>query len=409
MKKTFKILFFVKRTRVAKNGEVPVQVKVTVNRERAEVSINLTVKPESWNAATEKAIGKDRKSVELNSRLDTVRFRLMEIYREMELNAEYITVRKIVDKYLGVETKPPIMLLEIFRDHNKKCQKLMGKDMSVSTVKRYETSYRHTEEFIKLNYQKEDIPIEDVNYQFVKDYEFFLKTERNCCHNSTMKYLKNFKKIIRIAIANEWLHKDPFMNFKVTFEEVKREFLEQHELEKIMSKEFKIERLSSVRDILVFCCYTGLAFSDVKTLSQEHLVTDNEDEFWIRKPRVKTNNMCNIPLLDIPKQILDKYRNHPICQKSGVLLPVLSNQKMNAYLHEIAEVCGIKKDITTHTARHNNYSFLLKMSDLQFSFPSTGNDLETSKLLFLSFFYIKNPKSDFFSKNIILSSIIPHR
>lgn len=352
MKRTFKILFFIKRTRVAKNREVPVQLKVTVNKERIEVSINLTINPDLWNSAAEKSTGKDRKSIELNSHLDTVCFRLMEIYREMGLNVEDITARKIVDKYLGVDTSPKIMLLEIFRDHNDKCQKLIGKDMSVSTVKRYETSYRHTEEFIKLNYQKEDIPIEDVNYQFVKDYEFFLKTERNCNHNSTMKYLKNFKKIIRIAIANEWLHKDPFMNFKMTFEEVEREFLEEQDLAKIMNKEFDIERLSCVRDILIFCCYTGLAFSDVKTLSEEHLVIDNEGELWIRKSRIKTNNMCNIPLLDIPKQILEKYKNHPICQKNGVLLPVLSNQKMNTYLHEIAEVYGIKKEITTHTARH---------------------------------------------------------
>lgn len=352
MKRTFRILFFVKRTRIAKNGEIPVQLKVTVNRERVEVSINMTIQPDLWNVATEKSIGKDRKSVELNSRLDTIRFRLMEIYREMELNAEDITARKIVNKYLGIETKTKIMLLGIFRDHNEKCNKLIGKDMSASTVKRYETAYRHTEKFIRLNYKVDDIAIEDVNYQFIKDYEFFLKTERNCNHNSTMKYLKNFKKIVRIALANEWLKKDPFMNFRMTFEEVEREFLEQHELDTIMSKDFKIERLSCVRDILVFCCMTGLAFSDVKTLSKEHLVTDNEGELWIRKPRVKTKNMCNIPLLDIPKQILEKYEDHPICVKKGVLLPVLSNQKMNTYLREIADLCGIEKSISTHTARH---------------------------------------------------------
>lgn len=352
MKRTFKILFFVKRSRVTKNGEVPVQLKVTVNKVRIEVSINLTVNPDVWNSSTEKAIGKDRKSIELNNRLDTVRFRLMEIYREMERNAEEITARKIVNKYQGVETEPKITLLSIFRDHNEKCKKLTGKDMSLSTVKRYETSYRHTEEFIKFNYKKDDIAIEDVNYQFVKDYEFFLKTEHNCNHNSTMKYLKNFKKIIRIAIANEWLQKDPFMNVKMTYEEVDRGFLEQHELEKIMNKEFEIERLSNVRDILVFCCFTGLAFSDVKTLSPEHLVTDNEGMLWIRKARVKTSNMCNIPLLDIPKKILEKYENHPICRKKNVLLPVLSNQKMNSYIREIADLCEIKKSITTHTARH---------------------------------------------------------
>ena len=344
--------FFVKRTRVAKNGEVPVKLKVTVNKEKIEVSINQKINPDLWSSVTEKSTGKDRKSLEINSRLDSIRFRLMEIYREMEINGEEITAEKIVNKYKGVETESKITLLAIFQEHNERCHKLEGKDMSRSTIMRYETACRHTQEFIQFQYKKEDVDIEEVNYQFVKDYEFFLKTQRDCNHNSTMKYLKNFKKIVRIALANEWLKKDPFMNFKMTYEEVEREFLEYHELAKIMQKEFEIERLANVRDILVFCCFTGLAFSDVKTLSQEHLVTDNEGALWIRKQRIKTNNMCNIPLLDIPQRILEKYENHPVCQKKGVLLPVLSNQKMNTYLREIADVCGIKKTITTHTARH---------------------------------------------------------
>ena len=349
---TFKVSFFVKRTRVAKNGEVPVKLKVTVNKEKIEVSINQKINPDLWSSVTEKSTGKDRKSLEINSRLDSIRFRLMEIYREMEINGEEITAEKIVNKYKGVETESKITLLAIFQEHNERCHKLEGKDMSRSTIMRYETACRHTQEFIQFQYKKEDVDIEEVNYQFVKDYEFFLKTQRDCNHNSTMKYLKNFKKIVRIALANEWLKKDPFMNFKMTYEEVEREFLEYHELAKIMQKEFEIERLANVRDILVFCCFTGLAFSDVKTLSQEHLVTDNEGALWIRKQRIKTNNMCNIPLLDIPQRILEKYENHPVCQKKGVLLPVLSNQKMNTYLREIADVCGIKKTITTHTARH---------------------------------------------------------
>lgn len=352
MKRTFSVLFFVKRSRVTKNGEVAIQLKVTVNKEKIEVSINQTINPDLWNSSTEKATGKDRKSLEINSRLNSIRFRLMEIYREMEINGEDISARKIVNKYKGIETEPRITLLSIFQEHNERCHKLEGKDMSRSTIMRYETAYRHTQEFIQFQYKKDDVDIEEVNYQFVKDYEFFLKTERDCNHNSTMKYLKNFKKIIRIALANEWLKKDPFMNFKMTYEEVEREFLEYHELEKIMQKEFEIERLANVRDILVFCCFTGLAFSDVKTLSKEHLVTDNESALWIRKQRIKTNNMCNIPLLDIPQKILEKYETHPVCQKKGVLLPVLSNQKMNTYLREIADVCGIKKTITTHTGRY---------------------------------------------------------
>lgn len=201
--------------------------------------------------------------------------------------------------------------------------------MTESTFKRYETSYRHTQEFIKYRYRQDDLNIEEVNYQFVKDYEFFLKTARLCNHNSTMKYLKNFKKIIRIALANEWLKKDSFYNIKLTYEEVDSVFLEDHEIQLIIDKKISTGRLAVVRDIFLFCCYTGLAFSDVKSLKKDHLSLDNDNAMWIRKRRVKTDNMCNIPLMDIPTAILDKYKEHPICIKKGLLLPVLCNQKMN--------------------------------------------------------------------------------
>lgn len=225
--------------------------------------------------------------------------------------------------------------------------------MSPATVERYETCYRHTQEFIRDCFGKDDVSLEEVNHKFIVDYEFFLKTKRNCCHNTATKYLKNFKKIIRIALANEWMKKDPFVNIRFHLDEVEPDFLEDHEIKKIMDKPIKIERLAMVRDTFIFCCFTGLAFSDVKGLKREHLAMDNNGALWIRKRRQKTNNMCNIPLLDIPKQILERYRNHPNCIKNDTLLPVPCNQKMNAYLKEIADICGIEKELTTHTGRHS--------------------------------------------------------
>ena len=174
---------------------------------------------------------------------------------------------------------------------------------------------------------------------------------KNCSHNTTTKYLKNFKKITNIALCNEHITKDPFAKISFHFEEVERDFLEDHELQAVINKEFTIERLANVRDIFVFCSLTGLSFSDVKQLKDEHIVRDNNGALWIRKRRQKTKNMCNIPLLDIPRNILDKYKGSLAC-KNGALLPVLTNQRMNSYLKEIADLCGITKQISTHTARH---------------------------------------------------------
>lgn len=350
---TFKILFFVQKTRVAKNGEVPVLLRVTVNGRRAVTSVNLKVDPAKWNAVAGKSVGNTRKDYELNARIDTIRARVMQIHRRMELDGKPISAQKIVDKYLGRDEKPVIMLMDIFREHNEKCRKLSGNGMAPGTVERYETSYKHTAAFISLVYGKEDVPVADVDHKFITDYEFYLRTERNCSHNSAVKYLKNFGKIIRIALANGYITKNPFANIKFKLEEVDRDFLEDHEIKAIMEKPIVIERLAQVRDAFVFCCMSGLAFSDIKGLKPEHIVRDNNGALWIRKKRQKTGNMCNIPLLDPAREILERYKDHPVCLDRGVLLPVLCNQKMNAYLAEIADICGIKKHISTHVARHS--------------------------------------------------------
>jgi len=350
---TFKILFVAKRSKITKSGEMPVMLRVTLNGERCETSVNLKVKPEKWNAVAERLIGNTREDQELNFRIDTIRMRILQTYRELEFDQEKITAKKIIDRYLGRDTAPTIMLLDVFREHNERCHKLAGKDMAPSTVQRYETSMKHTANFIKFNFKKEDIPIADVNHKFIKDYEFYLKTERDCSHNSATKYLKNFKKIIRIALANEYITKDPFANIRFTLDEVERDFLEDSEIQRIIDKPISIGRLAVVRDIFVFQCFTGLSYSDVKGLKKEHIATDNNGKQWIRKKRQKTNNMCNIPLLDVAQQIMDKYKDHPECIRKGILLPVLCNQKLNAYLKELADICGIEKQISSHTGRHS--------------------------------------------------------
>ena len=350
---TFKILFVTKQSRITRSGEMPVFLRVTVNGQRCETSISLKVKPEKWNSSAERLIGDSRESQELNFRLDTIRMRIMQIYREMEFDRETITAKKIIDRYQGRDVEPTIMLLDVFREHNERCHKLAGKDMAPATVTRYETSLKHTANFIQFNFRKDDIPIAEVNHKFITDYEFYLKTERNCSHNSATKYLKNFKKIIRIALTNEYITKDPFANIRFTLDEVERDFLEDSEIQRIIDKPISIGRLAVVRDIFVFQCFTGLSYSDVKGLRQEHIVTDNNEKLWIRKKRQKTNNMCNIPLLDVAQQIMDKYKNHHECIHKGTLFSVPCNQKLNAYLKELADICGIEKKISSHTGRHS--------------------------------------------------------
>ena len=349
---TFGLLFYIRRDKTNKRGEAPVFMRLTINGERADASIKRFIEPHAWNSAKGKANEKSRGGKDLNLYLDAISANILRIQRDLELDKKEVSAQIILNRYLGKEQSDRHTLMEVFRAHNEKCRALSGISLAPATVIRYETTLRLTEEFLQKNYKKEDCYLDEVTNQFIEDFEFFLKTVRRCCHNTTTKYLLNFKKIIRIALAKGWMKKDPFAQVHFHFEPVEREFLEKQELKAMLNKEITITRLAQVRDIFCFCCLTGLAFTDVQQLKPEHLVADIHGKIWIRKARQKTKNMCNIPLLDEAQKIIDCYRDHPYCQTHGVLLPVCSNQKMNSYLKELADICGIRKNLSTHCARH---------------------------------------------------------
>lgn len=349
---TFGLLFYIRRDKTNKKGEAPVFMRLTINGERADASIKRFIEPHAWNSAKGKANEKSRGGKDLNLYLDAISANILRIQRDLELDKKEVSAQIILNRYLGKEQSDRHTLMEVFRAHNEKCRALSGISLAPGTVIRYETSLRLTEAFLRTTYKKEDCYLDEITHQFVEDYDFYLRTVRRCCHNTTTKYLLNFKKIIRIALAKGWMKKDPFAQVHFHFEPVEREFLEKQELKVLLNKEITITRLAQVRDIFCFCCLTGLAFMDVQQLKPEHLVADIHGKIWIRKARQKTKNMCNIPLLDDAQKILDRYKDHPYCQTHGVLLPVCSNQKMNSYLKELADICGIRKNLSTHCARH---------------------------------------------------------
>lgn len=345
-------MFYIRRDKTNKKGEAPVFMRLTINGERADASIKRFIEPHAWNSAKGKANEKSRGGKDLNLYLDAISANILRIQRDLELDKKEVSAQIILNRYLGKEQSDRHTLMEVFRAHNEKCRALSGISLAPGTVIRYETSLRLTEAFLRTTYKKEDCYLDEITHQFVEDYDFYLRTVRRCCHNTTTKYLLNFKKIIRIALAKGWMKKDPFAQVHFHFEPVEREFLEKQELKVLLNKEITITRLAQVRDIFCFCCLTGLAFMDVQQLKPEHLVADIHGKIWIRKARQKTKNMCNIPLLDEAQKIINRYRDHPYCQTHGVLLPVCSNQKMNSYLKELADICGIRKNLSTHCARH---------------------------------------------------------
>ena len=204
----------------------------------------------------------------------------------------------------------------------------------------------------KKKYDSPDLDIKKLNYEFITDFEFFLKTSKGCAHNTVMHYIKKLKKVIRECVAKDWLPKDPFSGFRISIKETHRTYLSESELEAISKKVVLNERLSIVRDIFLFSCYTGLSFSDVEKLTTENIINGVDGNKWINITRTKTNTASRIPLLHLPMQVIEKYASHPKCLNSGRLLPLLSNQKMNSYLKELADSCQINKPLTFHCARH---------------------------------------------------------
>lgn len=360
---TLSVLFIIKKSKLLKNGEAPICMRITVNKRVAEVMIKRSIPVDLWNQKKECSKGKDRVATELNHYINTVRAKILHIHRELEIDNKTITADIIKDCFYGRD-KVQRSLLEVYAEHNEKCRALIGKEYTESTVTKFDTSINRLKEYIRSCYHRDDMMLAELDGQFIRDFDFWLKTDKHCQNNSALKHLKNLKKVVRIALANDWIKKDPFYGIRFKQEEVNVEFLSREELDILMNKEFAIKRLEQVRDIFVFCCFTALAFVDVQQLSREHLIKDNNDALWIRKARQKTNQMCNIPVLSIPQRILGKYEDNAECIKKGVLLPVISNQRMNAYLKEIADLCGIAKRLTTHVARHTAATVVFLANDV---------------------------------------------
>jgi len=343
--------FYAKSTKANGNGLLPIYVRLTIDGKRFEYSTKKFIEPSKWSTELSKMKGNSEEARSINNLLDFTRNRINEIQFELLKDGVSLNIDEFKNRLLGIKERERL-LIPIFTEHNRKIKELVGSEYAPGTLERYETSLKHTKDFLQWKFRVSDIDIEKIDHAFITEYEFYLRTERKCANNTAVKYIKNFHKIINICLANGWLTKDPFANYKAKVKEVIREFLTEQEIQSLMEKEFVSERLELVRDIFVFSCFTGLAYIDVKQLTPDNIVLGIDGDKWINKNRQKTDTNSKIPLLPTAQYIMDKYENHPVCKNKGNLLPILSNQKMNAYLKEIATVCGIYKELTFHIARH---------------------------------------------------------
>ena len=349
MQNLLSILFFIKKSKNKNATHAMVYLRITYDGRRAELSTMRKVFLSKWNAKANKVSGSSAEAKQLNRNLDIIKNRIYEIYQRLLDNEEDISAEKIKNEYSGNNNMQK-SILEMFEEHNNRMDRLAGKDYSFRTLQRYKTTKKHLAAFISFSFKLKDFPVKEIDIKFINSFIYYLKTELSLSHNSALKYLSYFKKIVRVAYANGWLEKDPFYNFKVKLQTIDREFLTKEEIIKIMEKEFMIPRMEQVRDIFLFSCYTGLAYVDVFKLTPDDIIKGIDGNKWIKTKRTKTKTLSSIPILPVAEKLIEKYED--LESPTGKLLPVYSNQKTNSYLKEIADSCGIKKNLTFHMARH---------------------------------------------------------
>ena len=321
--------------------------------ESIEFNPKLHVNPEIWNPVG-RADGKTKEAREINQALDNIRTDLKNHYNVLFEKYGYVTPEKLRNAYFGIDIQRNT-LLSLFDVKVEQKKNLVGRTIRSTTLSKYLATKNRISDFIRHQYNKDDIPIKEVNFQFVSDYEVYLKSSCNCGHNSCMKHLRYLKQIITNALKNRFITIDPFDDYKLGYKSVEKEYLLESEVKKLLSKEFPLKRLEEVRDIFVFQCFTGIAYIDAANLTADNIIKGENGENWIRLYRQKSSIQANIPLLEIPRIILDKYKG----LDNGKLLPMHTNQKMNAYLKEIADLCGIRKRLTTHCGRHTYATIML--------------------------------------------------
>ncbi|MDV3837628.1 recombinase [Elizabethkingia anophelis] len=349
---SFGINFFLKSPKKGHSGhERFVYLRVTVDGIPKETSTKCKWDSKRWDQKAERATGSKEDARGLNLHLDSLKG-MITGYRTQLINTNQPITALAIIRFVKGDTVAKNKLLDEFLEHNNEMKELVEKKQyAIGTYKKFKTSFDHVSSFVKLKYRKNDLEFRELNYEFIKDYDHYLRTIRGCNNNSTNKYIGNLKKIVLRGVAKDYIPKDPFKLFKGHRVIVDKEPLTKRELWRLQNKKIESERLAVVRDIFVFQCYTGLAYIDVYKLQVIDIKEGNDGQTWVMIRRQKSKSKSHVPLLPQALEILKRYREHPLCKSRGSALPVKSNQKMNEYLKEIAALCEITIELSTHTAR----------------------------------------------------------
>ncbi len=291
-------LFFIRLSRIKKNGLCPIFLRITTKGERVEMTIDQSVNPDVWNNSTGYATGNTKHAKLVNQTLQAIRYRISEITISLREEKKSLSAIRIKNLLMGIK-EDEHFLMEIYKSHNDQMLNLIGKQFSPATYRKYQYAYQNTQDYLQDFHDIDDIEISDIDFQFISDYEYYLKSKRNCSHNTAVRYIKQMKKIVNIALNNDWLKEDPFKKYRVGYKKIDKDFLTEDELEKIINKSFTVKRIDQVRDCFLFSCFTGLAHVDLKNLTKDNIIIGVNGKQWLHIHRQKTNTSSKIPLLPI--------------------------------------------------------------------------------------------------------------
>lgn len=350
-KTTFSLSFFISKTKAKQNGECPVYMKINLDGQKTSFQIKRHIHPDLWDSGRSKMIGRTNQARVFNEYLEAILLKGHRAYNELLKQHDVISPQLLRDTILGKNSAKPIMIIELWTEFVEDMRKLIGKETSYTNVQKSDTARKHFQSFLKEVHKSKDISIKAIDNRMIEKFSLYLRTTKNLGHNTTIKVLQYFKRIIGEAIKNGWLTLDPFARISLRLEDVARPFLTEEELQRIIDFESNFDRMNRVRDFFLFACFTGLSYADVKKLTRGE-IQKLDETYWIRTSRQKTGGIANIPLLDVPLAIIKRYSYLEDMEDDEKVLPILSNQKMNAYLKEIADLCKINKVLSFHVARH---------------------------------------------------------
>lgn len=351
-KSTFSILFWADQKNT-KNNLVLIYARINVDQKRVNISLKRKISIDKWDPKKKRAKGNSSEARQINQYLDQVYTQLFQCYQDLKFKNQLITAALIKSIFLG-ESENDKSLKELFEYHSNK----INGTFAAGTIRNYGITEKYIFKFLKKNYQTTDIYLKQLDYKFICDFENFLHCfwpkghPKALGQNTVMKHIQRLRKMITLAYHLEWIEKDPFIRWKPVFEKTNRQFLSSAELSNLETYEFISDRLDRVRDLFVFSCYTGISYIDIMNLTKSNINIGIDGNYWIITKRQKTDITVKVPILKKAKRIISKYENHPMTEVTGTLLPTITNEKLNSYLKEVANFCGIKKNLTFHMARH---------------------------------------------------------